>query len=298
MLTMKLLLSLVIAILAVLPLSAQDVRKVEVTVEGVARFALVHAPPQNGQPAPLVFAWHGHGGSAQNSARTFAIHRLWPEAVVVYPEGIPTAGRTDPDGALRGWQQNPTEFGGRDIKFFDALLARARKDFAIDEKRIYSTGHSNGAAFTYLLWGARPDVFAALAPSAGVFRPLYAGKPIPVLHVAVEKDGIVPFRGQQLNMAMVRRINGCEGEPQQWGDTKGALLYPSKNGTPFVSYIHCGGHNYATEAPGLIVRFLKEHAKKVIPESTSPRATGPRHRTNSASAPRKMRKRFLSIAFM
>ena len=109
---------------------------------------------------------------------------------------------------------------------------------------------------------------------------------------------IVPFRGQQLNMAMVRRINGCEGEPQQWGDTKGALLYPSKNGTPFVSYIHCGGHNYATEAPGLIVRFLKEHAKKVIPESTSPRATGPRHRTNSASAPRKMRKRFLSIAFM
>ena len=37
----------------------------------------------------------------------------------------------------------------------------------MDETRIYATGFSNGAGFTYLLWAARPTVFAAFAPVAG-----------------------------------------------------------------------------------------------------------------------------------
>ena len=176
-------------------------------------------------------------------------------------DGVPTAGRTDPEGTKRGWQQKPEDLGGRDLKFFDALLAFAQKEYAIDPKRIYSTGHSNGSAFTYLLWGARPDVFAAIGSSAGGFRPLYAGKPIPALHVAGEKDEIVPFRGQSFCMAAMRRINGCSADAKPWADRKGALLYPSEKGTPFVSYIHDGGHVYPPEASELIIRFFKEYKK-------------------------------------
>ena len=47
------------------------------------------------------------------------------------------------------------------------MLARLKTDYKVDDKRIYSTGHSNGGGFTYLLWAARGDVFAAFAPSAG-----------------------------------------------------------------------------------------------------------------------------------
>src|SRR4051794_33539337 len=61
------------------------------TVDGVEREALLAAPASTKQsPAPLVFVWHGHGGTMRNSARSFHIHTLWPEAVVVYPQGLNT----------------------------------------------------------------------------------------------------------------------------------------------------------------------------------------------------------------
>ena len=259
---MKAIAILILAFFAATTLRAEELKRMEVTVDGAVRFALVHTPVQFSQPAPLVFAWHGHGGSALQASRSFHIHAEWPQSVVVYPEGVPTPGMTDPAGEKRGWQQKPGDLDGRDLKFFDAILAQVKKDAAIDAKRVYSTGHSNGAGFTYLLWGARPDVFAAIAPSAGGFRPAFAGKPVPVIQFAGEKDEIVPFRMQQLCMQMTKRINGCTVDGKPWGDTKGATLYPSETGTPLVSYIHSGGHGYPTEAPAMIVRFFKEHARK------------------------------------
>lgn len=94
-------------------------------VDGVRREALVHVPVATGEPAPLVFVFHGHGGTARNAARTFSIHTHWPEAVVVYPQGLNTPGRlTDPEGRKPGWQHGPGEQGDRDLKFFDAMLAQ------------------------------------------------------------------------------------------------------------------------------------------------------------------------------
>jgi polyhydroxybutyrate depolymerase len=234
----------------------------EIEVEGLKRFALVSPSSKPDAPSPLVFAWHGHGGSAYHASRSFHIHRDWPEATVIYPEGLPTVGMTDPAGEKRGWHQKPDDLGGRDLKFFDALLARAKKEYAIEPRRIYSTGHSNGAAFTYLLWGARPGIFAAIAPSAGAYRPIYAGKPIPVIQFAAENDQIVPFRAQQFALQHTRRTNGCAEQGTTWNDNKNATLYPSENGTPLVAYIHKGGHAYPAEAPALIVRFFKEHTLK------------------------------------
>ena len=97
------------------------------------------------------------------------MHELWPEAVVVYMQGLSTPGRlTDPEGKKPGWQSAAGDQGDRDLKFFDALLATLKQEYKIDERRIYSTGHSNGGGFTYLLWSARPNMFAAVAPSAAV----------------------------------------------------------------------------------------------------------------------------------
>jgi len=54
---------------------------------------------------PVVLVFHGHGGTARYAARTFALHRHWPEAIVVYPQGLNTPGRrTDPEGRRPGWQ--------------------------------------------------------------------------------------------------------------------------------------------------------------------------------------------------
>jgi hypothetical protein len=35
--------------------------------------------------------------------------------------------------------------------------------------------------------------------------------------------------------------------------------YPSKTGTPFVAFIHPGGHEFHKDAPALIARFFQQH---------------------------------------
>ena len=249
--------------MAIVLAAAGDPQKMEWKIDGVAREALVYAPSKEASGAPpLVFGFHGHGGSMQNAARSFLIHERWPEAVVVYPQGLPTPGRlTDPDGKKPGWQFAPGEQDDRDFKLFDAMLATLKEKFKVDEKRLYCTGHSNGGAFTYLLWSKRPDVFAAIAPSAAPApRDLKDAKPVPVIHFSGEKDPLVKFELQQRSLAAVRALNGCEEQGKEWD--KGCTLYPSSKDAPVVSFIHPGGHQYPAEAPALIVKFFKEQARK------------------------------------
>ena len=231
------------------------------TVDGVLREALVYVPPQAKTDAtPVVFAFHGHGGTMNSASRSFAYHTRWPEAMVVYPQGLNTPGRlTDPQGKKPGWQARVGDQSDRDLKFFDAMLESFKRDYRVDEKRIYATGHSNGGGFTYLLWAARGDTFAAFAPSAAAGAAyLRSLKPKPVLHVAGESDPLVKFAWQKQTMDTLRQINQCgDGQPwEKWG-----TLYPSKTGAPVVTFIHPGGHEFLAEAPTAIVKFFKEHAK-------------------------------------
>jgi len=234
----------------------------EWTIDGVKREALIYAPSSaTTTPAPLVFVFHGHGGNMRGSARSMPFHQVWPEAIVVFPQGLKTPGRlTDPEGKLPGWQQAATDQDGRDLKFFDAMLRSVQADYKVDAKRIYSTGHSNGGAFTYLLWSARGDVFAAFGPSAALLPPRNGTVgPHAAIHVAGENDPLVKFEWQKQMMDDVRRTNQC-GEGQSVG--KGLTLYPSKIGAPFMTYIHPGTHAYPKEAPAIIAEFFKTHAKE------------------------------------
>jgi polyhydroxybutyrate depolymerase len=234
--------------------------RLELKVEETPRTALVYAPATaREKAAPLVFVWHGHGGGMTQAALSFAMHRHWPEAICVYPQGLPTPGPlTDPEGKRTGWQHAAGEQGDRDFKFFDALLTKLKTDYKVDEKRVYSTGHSNGGQFTYLLWAERGDKFAAVAPSGAVMNRPRQLKPKPVMHLAGEKDDLVKFRWQGLMMQAVRRSNGCDAAGTAWGEH--STLYASKAGAPVVTYIYPGGHEFPREAVPQIVKFLKEHS--------------------------------------
>ena len=240
-------------------------KRMEWVVEGVKREADVFAPSKvASDPPPLVFGFHGHGGNMKNATRSFRLHELWPEAVVVYMQGLNTPGRlTDPEGKKPGWQAVVGDQSDRDLKFFDTELTSMKEQHKIDERRVYSTGHSNGGGFTYLLWAARGDVFAAMAPSASAAgRSAKDLKPKPVMHVAGENDQLVKYSWQQLAMAHLRKLNEC-GEGAPWGMNKNCTLYSSKTGNPVVTLIHSGTHKYPDEAPSLIVQFFQEHRRPV-----------------------------------
>jgi polyhydroxybutyrate depolymerase len=241
---------------------ADDLIRREWNVDGTAREALVYAPAAaKTQASPLVFAFHGHGGTMKFAAEKFAYHKHWPQAIVVYMQGLKTPSRlVDPEGKHSGWQTSPGDQNDRDLKFFDAALASLKKDYRVDAKRIYCTGHSNGGAFTYQLWAVRGDVFAAIAPCAAPARPAFFKdfRPKPVFHMAGENDPIVKFEWQKMTIDAVKRLNGC-GDGTKWAPQ--CTLYPSKSGSPLVTYIHSGGHQFPADVPALIVRFFKEHAK-------------------------------------
>ncbi len=232
------------------------------TVEGVEREALVAAPSKKGDgKPPLVFGFHGHGGSMRNAARQYRIHELWPEAVVVYPQGLNTPGRlTDPEGKKAGWQHGAGEQGDRDLKFFDAMLATMKEKPGVDEARLYATGHSNGGAFTYLLWASRPGVFAAVAPSAAVGgRMLREAEPCPLLHLAGQKDPLVKFDWQMQGLVQAKARNGCEETGKEWAP--GCTVYASSKQAPVVTFIHPGDHAYPKEGPELVVKFFREQVR-------------------------------------
>ncbi len=242
--------------------AAEPLLRREWTVDGVSREALVHLPA-GAAAAPLVFVFHGHGGSMRNAARSFALHEHWPEAVVVYPQGLNTPGQlTDPEGRKPGWQSRPGDQGDRDLRFFDAMLAGLKREGRVDALRIYSTGHSNGGGFTYLLWAMRGDTFAAMAPSAAAAaRSLPLLRPKPVLHLAGENDPLVKLAWQQATITALRRLNQC-GEGRAWELDPRCTLHPSALGAPVVVALHPGGHEFHRDAPALIVKFLQSQQRR------------------------------------
>ncbi len=248
------------ALLATIVALAASSETLRLTVADTPREALVFAPQaKSAGAAPVVFAFHGHGGNMRNAARTFHLETLWPEAIVVYPQGLLTRSPRDPQGKRPGWQGTPGSDDDRDLKFFDALLAAVKEKWKVDERRIYATGHSNGAVFTYLLWSTRADVLAAVAPSAAPSRAPLA-QPLPAFHIAGEQDRIAPFALQQATIAEVKRLNGCRERGEQWADQ--CTLYASDKEAPLVTLIHPGGHTFLKEAPALMVRFFQEHTRQ------------------------------------
>ena len=235
------------------------------TVDGVKRTALVRVPAGVSGPLAVVFGWHGHGGRSTHSAGRWGYGEIDTTSILVFPQGLPTVSPlVDKEGRMPGWQTSVTSEGGRDIKLFDAILADLKKQHAVDDRRIYSMGHSNGAAFSYLLWQARPEVLAAIGSVAGSLRG--DGKPpssLPVIHVAGEKDPLVKFTWQQATFAAVKRFNGCSEEGKPWAKegVLDATIYASTKGAPLVTAIHGGGHEYAKGSTELIVRFFKENPK-------------------------------------
>ncbi|HOK05269.1 MAG TPA: prolyl oligopeptidase family serine peptidase [Victivallales bacterium] len=255
--------------------------RMEWNIDGVKREALVYIPTlAKTSPTPVIFAFHGHGGTMKLAASGNAFHKLWPEAISVYMQGLNTPGRlVDPEGKKSGWQAFAGDQNDRDLKFFDAVLNTLKTNYNIDEKRIYCTGHSNGGGFTYLLWEERGDLFAAFAPSAAVsltavilnkIPPKFAElaerlskkakqlTPKPVMHIAGENDQLVKFEWQKQTIDMLLKLNNCsEGKP--WNEH--CTIYPSKTGTPVVIYLHQKGHSLPSDARELIVKFFKEQVK-------------------------------------
>ena len=111
----------------------------------------------------------------------------WPEALVIYMQGLPTPGLLgDIEGKHPGWQQTPGQLEDRDLKFFDTVLAAMKEKYPVDDRRIYATGFSNGGFFTFLLWARVPKFLplSRLAPALFCRRSILPNRVLHFIRVA------------------------------------------------------------------------------------------------------------------
>ena len=231
------------------------------TIDGVQREALVFAPHATKGAAkhPLVIAFHGHGGQMLSTSVRMHFQTLWPQAIVVYPQGLNTSTVLDPAGTSPGWQGKAGDLGDRDLRLFDAIVATMKRSYAVDRRRIYVTGFSNGAVFSLLLWAERAKTVAAIGEVAGRLDPsetLTSARAF--LAVAGRSDTVAPFAVQRQTVQQARQIDSASGVASPCG--RYCRFYRSTNGpVPVKTFIHPGGHVYPTWAPTEIVKFFKSH---------------------------------------
>ncbi len=229
-------------------------------VAGAARTAVVVVPANLTHAVPVVFMFHGHGGTGAVAEWMVGLQALWPEAVVVYPDGLPGhKGITDPEGLLPGWQTVAGESGDRDIAFYDTMLGTLRAKLPVDSQRVYVMGHSNGAAFASLLVSQRGGGIAASTtisaqPSAALLAASPARSMFMVMGVA---DPIVPYAIQKLSIPPAERKLGAD--PRSATVTGFLRSEPGRGGLELATYVHPGGHEIPAEVPRLAVAFFLRH---------------------------------------
>jgi poly(3-hydroxybutyrate) depolymerase len=142
---------------------ATGVQMKQITVGSEARTYVLFIPTgySASTPMPLLFAWHGLGGTGTLARQYFRIEQAAAnKAIFVYPDALPLANQ----GNQTGWNLSAT---GNDVAFFDALLKEVTGSLCVDQNRVFSAGHSFGAMITNALGCYRGDVLRAIAPVAG-----------------------------------------------------------------------------------------------------------------------------------
>jgi polyhydroxybutyrate depolymerase len=164
-----------------------------IDVGGVTRDFIVHVPA-TWSPAstPLVLNFHG---LQMDSALQRWVSLMDDESdadgyVVAYPNGI---GKSFNAGFCCGTAQQQNV---DDVGFAVAIVNALSPIFCIDPNRVYSTGISNGGHMSYTLACERADIFAAVAPVAGVITTNEAcnpSRPVSILHFHGTSDAIVSY---------------------------------------------------------------------------------------------------------
>lgn len=197
----------------------------------------LHLPPafREGGLLPLVLAFHGGGGNAKGYRKYAGLDAVADREgfVVAYPDG--SGGLL---GRLLTWNAGlccgpAMRDEVDDVAFARRLVDEIGQLVPIDRRRVYATGHSNGAMMSYRVATEAPDLVAAIAPVAGamLLADFESTTPIPVLHIhsvddprALYGGGLGPpfpltrnrvhHNAVETQLARWIALNGCPEEPR------------------------------------------------------------------------------------
>jgi polyhydroxybutyrate depolymerase len=229
---------------------------------GIQRTYILHVPPglNASRPVSLVLAFHGIGLDASEMIRISGFNAQSDTSgfIVVYPDGT---------GAKKSWN------GGHccgeaavknvdDVGFVRVLISELSKLTNIDPKRIYATGFSNGAIFTYRLACELANQIAAVAPVSATqvdqdqaaCRP---SRPIPLMHFHGTNDKLNPYEGGTTSAGT--KFLSVENAIRFWVGQEGCPSQAQQNTSGKIThdlYAPCRGNS----SVGLYTILDGEHA--------------------------------------
>jgi len=124
------------------------------------------------------------------------------------------------------------------------MIKQIGSDYNIDKSRIYLTGFSGGAMFSYYLGLNNPDLFAAIAPFAGPFRAL--GNDIRLSKKPDEQIPVFIIHGNRDNMVDISESEYAKSKLEKYGYT--------------VKYMELKGeqHNYSKHISWAIANWFEK----------------------------------------
>lgn len=160
------------------------------------------------EPFPLLFVFHGAGGSGDEIADRMG----WAETAEEYgfmiicpTASLPNRIRSVSDIVVNErframWNTgNAQRNRPSDMLFVDYLYRWAAENFSIDRSRVYASGQSSGGMMSWACACYRPDIFAAAAPFSakilnmeGEALPFVTGSVMPVIASMGLDDNIFP----------------------------------------------------------------------------------------------------------
>ena len=203
-------------------------------------------------PRPMVIAFHPGGMSAQYMQGRVPVHRVWPEAIAVFPEGFPNL-----DGGRGGlqpvWQRAPGDMADRDLAYFDQMIEWLRANHCYDAKKLFVMGYSNGAGFANVLACERASLIAGVAIASGRLACAPAqSKPIIFSHGL--SDATIPYNNGIEAAAAWSSRNKCGSPPKRGA---GCVAADSCSDAPVTMCTFGGGHEYNAPFTETFVNFFK-----------------------------------------
>jgi polyhydroxybutyrate depolymerase len=209
---------------------------------------------------PIVFRWHGAGGSGESGGLGIEFS-AGNDAIVVAADGLNNgwSGHSDSTDLLLDANYADYLFSSDpvDLIFFDRMLDTIEKRYCIDRERIFSYGFSAGASFSNLLACERGHVLRANATIAGWRRGGNCKGKVANWFLHDIDDKVVSIEKGKAARDRVLTINGCLATP-----VIDSLVCVQYEGCSMAPVIWCEtkgfGHNIRSDfAPEVVWRFFQ-----------------------------------------
>jgi polyhydroxybutyrate depolymerase len=241
--------------------------RASIDVAGKMREYILAVPNNYDQNEPyrLIFGWHPWGGSAQQIAQQgyFGLSNVINgQAILVAPEG-----QDFQDNGL-GWGNT----NGEDVAFFHAMVDRFSAGLCIDQNRMFSTGFSFGAMFSFTLACTEMSMMRAIAPMAGNAttsgRCESSTRSVAVLSFIGVDDSLLSGHRQAVQIFADRNTCTEQTMPMSpsWCDGVNANFQPCscveyqgcKVGYPVIECEYKAGHQFAPSAGQTLWNFFSQ----------------------------------------